>query len=91
MTGLQIILTLEFILFGILNRVGSNLQIRLAHSLFPDEIYGGFRVPNRILKKIDAEYKTDKLVMRKLKQAKAIKVVGLIILTIFVLTFFYSF
>ena len=87
MTFLQIII---FLISALLDRIGANLQIKLAHSLYPDEIYGGFGVPNRILKRIKAEHKADKLVMRKLKQARIIKVVGWLMLAVFVLLFFTS-
>ena len=55
MTSLQIILTLLFVIAGLLLTLGSNKLIKLSHSLYPDDSFSGFRPPRRILRKIKEE------------------------------------
>ena len=90
MTGLQIILTLLFVLAGLLVTWGSNKLTKLSQNLYPDENFSGFRPPRRILKRIESEHKDDKESIEKLKNGRRLEIIGLLTFISFLVTFVYG-
>jgi hypothetical protein len=84
----QTILLFEFLLWAFLQALATNKLNKLAHDLYPIEKYPLFRPSNRVLKKIKIEYNYDRIVIRKLNQARRIERAGWIVFAIFIVTFF---
>ena len=90
MTSLQIILTLLFVLAGLLLTWGTNKLTKLSQNLYPDENFSGFRPPRRILRKIESEHKDNKDSIEKLKNGRTLEIIGLLTFIAFLVTLVYG-